>query len=165
MELKRYVDFINEDEGDELPKKYTKGLTQKEIEKREDEFQKKKKAKGKDKYEPLETNKGEKTKESKHTKKFKSEFGTSEDLENPSDDPIENIIELVHKKLKIDKKKLKKAVEEIKDRGAEAWVTGHRPGATQHQWYLARIYSFFTKGTTFYETDRDIAVDLGMLDK
>ena len=36
-------------------------------------------------------------------------------------------------------------LKKVYDRGMAAWKGGHRPGATQVQWALARVNSFVTK--------------------
>lgn len=41
-------------------------------------------------------------------------------------------------------------------RGAEAWASGHRPGASQVAWARARVYSFVSGGKTQTTTDRDL---------
>lgn len=33
-------------------------------------------------------------------------------------------------------------------KGLAAWLTGHRPGITQHQWAMARVNSFIRGGKT-----------------
>ena len=44
------------------------------------------------------------------------------------------------------------------DRGMAAWKGGHRPGATQVQWALARVNSFVTKSSgTWGGADKDLA--------
>jgi nicotinamide mononucleotide adenylyltransferase len=48
-------------------------------------------------------------------------------------------------------------LKKIYDRGMAAWVTGHRPGATQHAWAFARVNSFLTKGKTWKTADADLA--------
>ena len=37
-----------------------------------------------------------------------------------------------------------------------AWKTGHRPGATQHQWGYARVNSFIVGGPTRKSADADL---------
>jgi len=44
-------------------------------------------------------------------------------------------------------------------RGLAAWRTGHRVGATAHQWGMARVHSFLVKGKTFWYTDRKLALE------
>ena len=41
-------------------------------------------------------------------------------------------------------------------RGAEAWASGHRPGASQVAWARARVYSFVSGGKTRKTTDKDL---------
>ena len=46
----------------------------------------------------------------------------------------------------------------VYNRGMAAWRTGHRPGATQQQWGMARVNSFITKGSgTWGKADKDLA--------
>ena len=33
-------------------------------------------------------------------------------------------------------------------KGLAAWLTGHRPGTSQHQWAMARVNSFISGGKT-----------------
>lgn len=44
-------------------------------------------------------------------------------------------------------------------RGMAAWRTGHRPGASQVAWGLARVNSFAVGGKTYFTADQDIARD------
>lgn len=81
-------------------------------------------------------------KESKYTKKFKEIY---EDL----DLALEN----KSKKSGIPVDILRK----VYNRGMAAWVTGHRPGANQQQWAMARVNSFITKGKTYKTADKDLA--------
>jgi len=48
-------------------------------------------------------------------------------------------------------------LKQVYNRGMAAWVTGHRPGATQSAWAFARVNSFLTKGKTWYGPDADLA--------
>ena len=49
-------------------------------------------------------------------------------------------------------------LKKVYDRGMAAWKGGHRPGATQVQWALARVNSFITKGSgTWGGADKDLA--------
>jgi len=46
----------------------------------------------------------------------------------------------------------------VYNRGLAAWKTGHRPGAGQHQWGMARVNSFVTKSAgTWGKADKDLA--------
>ena len=47
-------------------------------------------------------------------------------------------------------------LKKVYDRGMAAWRTGHRPGATPHQWAFARVNSFITGGKTQKTTDADL---------
>lgn len=91
-----------------------------------------------------------KTKESGHTKKFKEMFGESAVNESEVDKALSNKAE----KTGISKGILKK----VYNRGLAAWRTGHRPGVSQHQWAMARVNSFATKGKgTWGKADKDLA--------
>jgi hypothetical protein len=49
-------------------------------------------------------------------------------------------------------------LKQVYDRGMAAWKSGHRPGAGQHQWALARVNSFVTKSSgTWGGADKDLA--------
>ncbi len=48
-------------------------------------------------------------------------------------------------------------LKQVYNRGMAAWVTGHRPGATQSAWAFARVNSFVTKGKTWRTADADLA--------
>ena len=41
-------------------------------------------------------------------------------------------------------------------RGLAAYKTGHRPGTSQHQWAMARVYSFAVGGKTRQTADKDL---------
>jgi hypothetical protein len=49
-------------------------------------------------------------------------------------------------------------LKKVFDRGMAAWKTGHRPGASQHQWAYARVNSFIVGGPTQKTTDADLWV-------
>ena len=52
-------------------------------------------------------------------------------------------------------------LKKVYDRGMAAWRGGHRPGATQVQWALARVNSFVTKSSgTWGGADKDLAKKL-----
>lgn len=51
-----------------------------------------------------------------------------------------------------------KILKEVYKRGEKAYLTGHRPGATSHQWGYARMYSFIMRhGTPNLTHDKDLA--------
>lgn len=91
-------------------------------------------------YKAFSTDKGAKTRKSKHVSKWKKMFPDSHGLKDASKNtgvPI-GIIRKSY------------------NRGMAAWRTGHRPGATQQQWGYARAYSMLTCGKTHYTTDSDL---------
>lgn len=93
-----------------------------------------------------------KTKVSSHTKKFKEMFGES--IESIDEGQVDTALKAKAEKTGISKTILKK----VYNRGLAAWRTGHRPGVTQHQWAMARVNSFATKGKgTWGKADKDLA--------
>ena len=48
-------------------------------------------------------------------------------------------------------------LEKVYNRGMAAWRTGHRPGATEHGWGMARVHSFVLHGKTWRTADADLA--------
>jgi hypothetical protein len=50
-----------------------------------------------------------------------------------------------------------KTLRTVYNRGMAAWRTGHRPGASQHAWGMARVHSFVTHGKTWRTADKDLA--------
>ena len=50
-------------------------------------------------------------------------------------------------------------LEKVYNRGMAAWRTGHRPGATEHGWGMARVHSFVLHGKTWRTADKDLAVN------
>ncbi len=134
----------------------------KEIEKRKDEPHDEPKS-----YRPFVTDKdpktGEpiKTKPSKWNKKFKDMFGESAEI---IDDDFSSILkEFIEEAILLDEKKgdsvtkaLKNKAEKanapmsalraIYNKGLAAWRTGHRPGASQHAWAMARVNSVLAGG-------------------
>jgi hypothetical protein len=134
---------INIIPGKFSPKKYYAGLTKSEIETRKREIARgvRSSYKDPDAYRPFETDKGKKTQPSTYTQKFRQLFPGVSSLEGASQVtgiPLDILTKVYNK-------------------GLAAWRTGHRPGATQGQWAYARVYSFITKGCTFYYPDHTLA--------
>jgi hypothetical protein len=50
-------------------------------------------------------------------------------------------------------------------RGFAAWNSGHRPGTTPHQWGMARVNSYITKGKTYHTTDKDLHENVDYMDE
>lgn len=92
-----------------------------------------------------------KTKESKHTKKYKEIYG--EEMDYEINESAEAALRKKAAKSGISYGILKK----VYNRGMAAWKTGHRPGATQQQWAFARVNSYITKGKgTYHGADKDL---------
>lgn len=51
----------------------------------------------------------------------------------------------------------KRVLQEVYDRGMAAWRTGHRPGASQQAWGMARVHSFVLHGKTWRTADKDLS--------
>ena len=117
------------------PLKYFRGLgTLKEVETRYKKMLKKN-------YKFFETDKGQKTKTSSYTQKFRKMYGPE----------VKSLPEIA-KATGIPLKTLKT----VYNRGLAAWRTGHRPGASPQAWGYARVHSFATKGKTYYTADKDL---------
>jgi len=137
-ERKQEQDPTVKDEPGSQPKKYYKGLSKDDKEKRADHFKKgsKKPAPGDDDVE---------TKPSKHTVKFKKMFGESNPDKSLNDKAKKTGISVG-------------ILKQVFKRGVKAWQTGHRPGTTAVQWGHARVNSFITKGKgTWGKADSDLA--------
>ena len=92
-------------------------------------------------YRGFSTDKGQKTKTSSYTQKFRKRYGS--DVKSLPDIAKATGIPL-------------KTVKTIYNRGLAAWRTGHRPGASPQAWGYARVHSFATKGKTYYTADKDL---------
>jgi len=150
---------------------YLKGAPQKKKREKEIKSRAKKDTDDPSAYKPFSTDKdpktGEtiKTKPSKWNKKFEKMFGESieelvlEDInaEDLREFIAEAVIEEKRKKkedkaTKSLKNKSKKsgapmgALRAIYNKGLAAWRTGHRPGASQHAWAMARVNSVLAGG-------------------
>lgn len=135
----------SEDVDKAIPKKYHAGMKGKELAERKKEISSRAQESHKDpkSYRPFKTDKGHKTKKSSYTKAFKKKYG-----ENAG-----GSVAAVASATGMSKDKL----QEVYDRGLAAWRTGHRPGASQHAWGMARVYSFVMGGKTAKTADADLA--------
>jgi len=134
-----------------FPRRYFSGLSEAKQKERERELARRVKAarKGKPDYRPLKTDfdragKLLPTKRSGHVGKYERKYG--------SDAPkgVDGVAKVTRVPRRI--------IQEVYDRGAAAWGTGgHRPGATQAAWAMARVYSFVTGGKTASTADADLA--------
>ena len=92
-------------------------------------------------YTPFPTDKGKKTRTSKHTIKFRKMYG----------DDVKTLPQIA-KATGVPLATLRT----VYNRGLAAWRTGHRPGATPQQWAYARVHSYVTKGKTWYTADKNL---------
>jgi hypothetical protein len=116
------------------PLKYFKGLkTLRDVETRYKKMLKKD-------YTQFKTDKGVTPKRSSYTVSFKKKY--------PNVSSLNEIARVTGIPLK--------TIKTIYNRGLAAWRTGHRPGASQHAWGRARVYSFVMKGKTYYTSDKDL---------
>ena len=116
------------------PLKYFRGLTTlKNVEARYTKMLRKD-------YTAFKTDRGQKTKTSSYTQKFRKMY--------PGAKSLPEIAKATGLPLK--------TVKTVYNRGLAAWRTGHRPGATPQQWGYARVHSFATKGKTYYTADADL---------
>src|SRR5210317_1361187 len=116
------------------PLKYFRGLgTLREVETRYTKMLKKD-------YRDFKTDKGQKTKTSSYTQKFRKMY--------PGVKSLPEISKATHIPLG--------TLKTVYNRGLAAWRTGHRPGASPQAWAYARVHSFVTKGKTYYTADKDL---------
>ena len=116
------------------PLKYFRGLrTLGEVETRYTKMLKKN-------YRDFKTDKGQKTKTSSYTQKFRKMY--------PRAKSLPEISKATHIPLG--------TLKTVYNRGLAAWRTGHRPGASPQAWAYARVHSFVTKGKTYYTADADL---------
>jgi hypothetical protein len=92
-------------------------------------------------YAPFRSDTGVKTRRSSYTSRFRAKYPTAKSIRE------------ISAKTKIPTKTLKT----VYNRGMAAWRTGHRPGASQHAWGMARVHSFVLKGKTYRTADADLA--------
>ena len=126
-----------------FPTKYFKGLSTRKTIKRKGEFTRRRKMSSKNPkaYVPFKTDKGAKTRKSSYTERFHKKY------------PGVTSMPAIAKATGIPKSIL----DQVYDRGMAAWRTGHRPGASQQAWGMARVYSFALKGKTYRTADADLA--------
>lgn len=125
------------------PAKYYKGLTRKQTLQRKRSATRRTKMSFKNPkaYVPFKSDKGVKTRKSSYTERFHKKYPDAKSLSEiaKATDISKSILQTVY------------------DRGMAAWRTGHRPGASQHAWGMARVHSFVMKGKTWRTADADLA--------
>ena len=153
--------------SEKLNKTYGKGLSKSTKSKRQAQFNKQAKLDDDDPkaYKPAPGDAKSKTKLSKHTIAYRKKFGEFVEIGKAADDHKKDTPgQLDEKQLAGLKKKAEKSgiaygiLKQVFNRGMAAWKTGHRPGATPHQWAYARVNSFITKSKgTWGGADKDLA--------
>ena len=125
------------------PFKYRKGLTQRQNLQRKRSATRRARMSWKNPkaYASFRSDKGVKTRKSGYTERFHKKYPGATSLPE------------ISKKTGIPSKTLKT----VYNRGMAAWRTGHRPGASQQAWGMARVYSFALKGKTYRTADKDLA--------
>lgn len=125
------------------PLKYYRGLTRRQNLERKRSATRRTRMSWKDPkaYAPWKTDKGVKTRRSSYTSRFHKKC------------PGAKTLSQVSKCTKVPTKTLRT----VYNRGMAAWRTGHRPGASQHAWGMARVHSFVLKGKTYRTADKDLA--------
>lgn len=125
------------------PTKYSRGLTQRQNAQRKRSATRRTKMSWKDPkaYVAFKSDKGVKTRRSSYTQRFHKKYPEAKTLPE------------IAKATGVSKAVLEK----VYDRGMAAWRTGHRPGASQQAWGMARVHSFVLKGKTYRTADKDLA--------
>ena len=125
------------------PEKYFKGLsTRKNIARKKDATRRTKMSwKDPRAYTRFATDKGIKTRKSSYTERFHKKYPGAKSLPE------------IAKATGVSKSVLQK----VYDRGMAAWRTGHRPGASQQAWGMARVHSFVLHGKTWRTADKDLS--------
>ena len=131
-----------------VPKKYLSGLSSSAKKERKAEIRRRAKQKDTAGYQDLPGDKGAKTKPSKYSRTQLAARVRKETKNNTDDE----FLRAVAKFTGISKRILR----QVHKRGAAAWASGHRPGATQVAWSRARVYSFATGGKTRRTADKDL---------
>ena len=152
---------------EKLSAAYGKGLSKSTKDKRQAQFNKQAKMPDDDprSYKPAPGDARAKTKVSKYTKAYHKKYGKDEALEQGTDELVKaykKLTPLEEKQIEGLKKKAEESgisysiLKQVFDRGMAAWKSGHRPGATPHQWAFARVNSFITGGKTRTTADKDL---------
>jgi len=150
------------DEKKSINPAYLKGSPEKKKREKEIKSRAKKDSDDPSAYRPFSTDKDPetgdqiKTKPSKWNKKFKDMFGEGEEIDLDGLKDFITEILLQEKKGDSVTKALKNKAEKsgapvsalraIYNKGLAAWRTGHRPGASQHAWAMARVNSVLAGG-------------------
>ena len=125
------------------PAKYHRGLTRRQNAQRKRSATRRTRMSWKDPkaYSPWKTDKGVKTRRSSYSSRFHSKYPeakTLPEIAKATGVPVSTL-------------------RTVYNRGMAAWRTGHRPGASQHAWGMARVHSFVLHGKTWRTADADLA--------
>lgn len=125
------------------PLKYYRGLTRRQNAQRKRSATRRTKMSFKDPkaYAPWKSDTGVKTRRSSYSSRFHSKY--------PGAKSLPEIAKATGVPLG--------TLRQVYNRGMAAWRTGHRPGASQHAWGMARVHSFVLKGKTYRTADADLA--------
>lgn len=137
-----------------VAKKYTAGLKKSTASKRASEIRKRAKASraGKPNYSSLPGDKGAKTKPSKYTQQAKRSGLKKRISESMTSNTKESYLRAVAKETGYPLGILR----QVHERGARAWATGRRPGASQAAWSRGRVLSFVQGGKTTKTADQEL---------
>jgi len=124
------------------PPKYYRGLSSKNKTLRHSEIAKRSKMSWKTAraYRPFKTDQNVKTRRSSYSSRWHSKHPEAKSLpeiSKASGVPISTL-------------------KTVYNRGMAAWRTGHRPGASQQAWGMARVHSFVLHGKTWRTADADL---------
>jgi hypothetical protein len=125
------------------PLKYYRGLTRRQNAERKRSATRRTKMSFKNPkaYAPWKTDKGVKTRRSSYSSRFHAKY--------PDAKSLPEIAKATGVPLS--------TLREVYNRGMAAWRTGHRPGASQQAWGMARVHSFVMHGKTWRTADKDLA--------
>lgn len=137
-----------------VPRKYTSGLKGKTKATREKQIRQRAKAsrKGKPNYKPMAGDKKAKTRKGRYTRQAEKS-GLKKRIENNMNGRGKAAyLRAVSKATGYPVGILRK----VHERGARAWATGRRPGASQMAWSRARVLSFVQGGKTSKTADASL---------
>ena len=125
------------------PTKYYRGLSTRRKSRRHREITRRAKMSWKDPkaYRPFATDKGTKRRPSSYSSRFHTKY--------PGVTSLPDIAKRTGVSLAV--------LHKVYNRGMAAWRTGHRPGASQQAWGMARVHSFVLHGKTWRTADADLA--------
>lgn len=125
------------------PAKYYRGLSTRRKSQRHREITRRAKMSWKDPkaYKPFATDKGTQRRPSSYSSRFHTKY--------PGVTGLPAIAKATHVPLG--------TLQTVYNRGMAAWRTGHRPGASQAAWGMARVHSFVLHGKTWRTADKDLA--------